>query len=459
MMLLEGVALADPCGFVPPPYINAVPLARTGVQRTYVFYKDGVETIAIRPGFTGKVEEFGMLVPLPSPPEIKKMPDEFFAHIQSAIDPPEVVIDLRPQMWNARSMQGLAPTAVAESSADKKLEFDEVRVLKQEAVGMYEVAVLEAGSASALYKWMVQHGFKYQKCMDEVTNDYVKIGWCFVAVKTRIGNKGATDPKPGMREKPDPTLPNGAPWDGYVQGMAYRFKVDKPVVGMRLSTYNDADDRRQIVYALTDEPIKIHGVPEDRIKRQIAGKKLHRNVTGLLPIRIVNGTVKELTAQHLENVKGLRDPAPHNGDAKTLFVSDLYAAKTGKLSLEDEELEKLYLRIGERMNMRGPSVDALHAKELEKMRKEIADKGLSDLKDMTLTVIDGEFPFELMRKENLTFDGYKMKSADNTNLKYDARAMGPNPQGSWGTRLEDPEAAIGIGGTSGKSWYEQLWGN
>jgi hypothetical protein len=261
-----------------------------------------------------------------------------------------------------------------------------------------------------------------------------------------------------MREKPDPSLPKGASWDGYVQGMAYRFKVDRPVVGMRLSTYNDADDRRQVVYMLTDEPVKIDGVPDDRIKRQISGKKLHRNVTGLLPVRIVNGTVKELTAQHLEGVKALRDPAPHNRDAKTLFVSDLHASKTKKLTLEDEELEKLYLRIGERLQMRGPAVDAMHEKALAKMRAEIADKALVDLKYMTLTVIDGEFPFELMRKQNLTFKTYSMPSANNTNLKYDARAMGPNPQGAWGTRLEDPEGALGIGGAKGKSWYEQMWG-
>ena len=386
------------------------------------------------------------------------MPDEFFAHIASAIDPPEVVIDLRPQMnWDMSSSMEMSSRA-PEAKADRDLAFDEVRVLKQEAVGMYEVAVLEAGSASALDKWMEKHGFKYPKGMDEVTNDYVKLGWCFVAVKTKVGNKGATDPKPGMREKPDPTLPQGASWDGYVQGMAYRFKVDKPVVGMRLSTYNDADDRRQVVYMLTDEPVKFEGIPEDRIKRQISGKKLHRNVTGPLPVRILNGTVKELTAQHLESVKTLRDPAPHNRDAKTLFVSDLHAAKTKNLSLEDEELEKLYLRIGERLMMRGPAIDALHEKELAKMRADIAKDALVDLKGMTLTVIDGEFPFELMRKQNLVFKSYSMPSGNNTNFKYDARAMGPNPQGSGGIRLDDPEAALGLGAPKGKSWYEQMWG-
>ena len=62
-------ASADPCGMVPPIYTGQdVPLTRVGLQQTYVFYKDGVETFVIRPGFTGKVDEFGMLIPFPTPP-------------------------------------------------------------------------------------------------------------------------------------------------------------------------------------------------------------------------------------------------------------------------------------------------------------------------------------------------------------------------------------------------------
>ena len=46
-----------------------------------------------------------------------------------------------------------------------------------------------------------------------------------------------------------------------------------------------------------------------------------------------------------------------------------------------------------------------------------------------------EFPFELMRKQNLSFKSYAMPAGNNTNAKYDARVMGPNRQASWGIRL------------------------
>jgi hypothetical protein len=462
-MVVGQEALADPCGFVPPPYINAVPLARTGVQRTYVFWKDGVETIAIRPGFTGKVEEFGMLVPLPSPPEIKKMPDEFFTHIASAIDPPEVVIDLRPQRWNSRSM-GMPSVAMsaAEGKADRDLAFDEVRVLKQEAVGMYEVAVLEAGSAKALDKWMTEHKFKYPAGMDAVVNDYVASKWCFVAVKTRIGPKAQTDPVPGMKNKPKTEKPPLASFDGYIQGMGFRFTTPKAVVPMRLATYNKADDRRQIVYVLTSEPVKFEGVPESRVVRQIDGAKLGRNVTGPLPLRILGGKLADVPKERLEWVRAQREPGPHNGSAKELFAGDLQAARTKELSMPHEEEEKELLNIGERLMLRGPEVDVLHAAELAKSKEEIAKTALADLRGMSLTVVDGEFPFELMQKSNLTFAAYSMPKDKNNDVAYDAKNLGPG----WareGVLVEghvDP-ATKKVDGKSGgsKTWYDTLWGN
>ena len=94
-------ASADPCGMVPPVYVgDDIPIARVGEQKTYVFYKDGVETVVIRPGFEGKVEEFGMLIPFLAIPDLRKVSDNIFPHIAAAIDPPEVVIDVRQRIFS-----------------------------------------------------------------------------------------------------------------------------------------------------------------------------------------------------------------------------------------------------------------------------------------------------------------------------------------------------------------------
>ena len=414
---------ADPCGMVPPIFTgNQSPIARIGLQKTYVFHKNGVETFVIRPGFTGKVDNFGMLIPFPNPPELRKVSDNIFEHIANAVDPPEVVVDLRVRRRMLGRGGAGAPMAVM---LEKKLELSEERVtvLKQEAVGMYEVAVLEAGSARALKKWMDTNGYKYPEGMDKVTNEYVDIGWCFVAVKTKVGPKSAVNPRAGQRNV-RPELPSGSVFDGNVQGMGFRFKSDKLVVPMRLSAFNEGE-LRNVVYLLTDGPRKIRSIPEEYVVRQIAGRQLFDNVTQPLPLRIIGGTEKDIPKHQRQGLPGRRNPEPKNGIAKELFASDLLAVSTGNLSLGHEEQEKELLRIGEHFGLRGGEVDNENAQALADARKKTVKSGLKMLTDMTLTVVDGDFPREVIARENLTFANYKMPRSRNDSRTYDANRFGP----------------------------------
>jgi len=419
-------ANADPCGMVPPIYTgDAVPITRIGLQKTYVFYKDGIETVVIRPGFRGNVDEFGMLIPFPTPPALRKVSDSTFDHLVAAVDPPEVVVDLRIRY------RMLARGAVQKSAApmqDSKLKYEGVKVIKKEAVGMYEVVVLEAGSSAALKGWMGEHGYMYPKGMDEVCDDYVELGWCFVAVKTRVGRKDGVEPKPGQRDV-DSKLPSGSSFDGHVQGMGFRFKVDELVVPMRLSAFNGGD-LRNAVYLLTDGPRKIRAIPEEYVVRQVSGQQLFDNVTKPLPLRIIGGTEKDIPAYMLASLPQRRDPTPKNGAAKELFAADLLAVKTGELSLAHEEMEKQLLNIGENLSLRGPAIDKVNANFLTEERAKTVDKGLADLKEMTLTVVDGDFPREVISSQNLTFGEYKMAEAKNDAQSYDAASYGPGAEKS-----------------------------
>jgi hypothetical protein len=269
--MLVAVALADPCGMVPPIWTGQGPapvgIERTGLQQTYVFHRDGVQTIAIRPGFTGSVEEFGMLVPLPAVPALRKIDDRTFLHLAAAVDPPPFTVHVLEDQpyWGDADM----PMAEASAAMDDGLTLgrSEVRVVKEEAVGMYEVAVLEAGSSQALRRWMDRHRFRYPDGMDETVDDYVDEGWMFVAIKTRVAEGGGVAPQPGMRSVDD-GLPSGASFDGYVQGMAFRFEVDEPVVPMRLSTFN-GDDTHNRVYVLSEGPVRIREVSDSLVRRQV----------------------------------------------------------------------------------------------------------------------------------------------------------------------------------------------
>ena len=430
------LALADPCGMVPPIYSGpGKPIERVGAQKTYVYFDQGVESVAIRPGFRGQVEQFGMLIPFPSVPELRKLPDDVFPHIASAIDPPV------PTFWVRRyspkfSRRSGVQMASKSKSAEPELALDTVKVLKQEAVGMYEVAVLAAGSANALKKWMDEHGYRYPDGMEAPTNDYVKAGWCFVAVKTKVGQKKGVDPRPGLR-KVDSKMPTGASFSGHVQAMGFRFRTKELVLPMRLSAFNGGR-LRNIVYLLTNRPMKINGIAHKYVVRQISGSKLFNNVSKPLPFRVKGGTYEQLRSHQKENVKRRRDPAQYNRYAKELFATDAYAIKSRQLSLPYEEEKKELLRIGERLLLRGPQIDQLNQASLARKVDRAVRKALARIKQMTLTVIDGDFPRKVIADDNLSFSRYRMPGDLNTTEHYDARNMGPSRQDQSGILYGGP---------------------
>lgn len=427
-VLAAPVALADPCGMVPPVWtgVGAEPtIERQGLQQTYVFYRDGVQTIAIRPGFTGTVDEFGMLVPLPSAPALRKIDDKTFTHLEAAVDPPRV--EVHP--YNASfamddSVSELASTRSTSKMASAGLELrrDEVRVVNQEAVGMYEVAVLEAGSADALSLWMAQHDYAYPNGMDRVVEDYVHSGWLFAAIKARVGSGQDTHARPGMRGV-DVAKPAGARFDGYVQGMAFRFASPEPIVPMRLSTFNGSDTHNR-VYMLADRPVRVVDVDGDLVRRQVGGDDLLTNLLEPLPIR-VHGDADSIGVDGWTQVEAVRDPTPYNGVARDLFASDMLAVQQGSLSLPFEEHEKALLDVGESLGLRGAAIDQLVLAVVDAARDEAVSSVVYALEEMTLTVVDGELPREHLQSENLRFAGWTMPWWKNLESVWSLRPVGP----------------------------------
>jgi len=420
---------ADPCGMVPPIYLaDDEPIKRIGVQKTYVFYKNGLEAMVLRPGFSGHVDEFGMLIPFPSPPAIRKLPDNVFDQIAAAIDPPEVVVDLTPPQQGGFFGGGFGGGGGGFGGGGLgglgfQLAKDEVNVIREEAVGMYEVAVLAAGSSAALKRWMDDHKYTYPSGMDVVCPEYIEIGWCFVAVKTKVKQQAASQPQPGQR-KIDNDLPDGATFDGYVQAMGFRFRSRRLVVPMRLSVHNPGS-LRNVVYLLSDTPSKIRNIPEKFVVRQISGFKLYDQLTRPLPLRIIGGKLADIPRVTARGLKQRRNPQPHNGVAADLFAADLLAAKTQRLASDIEDLEGDLQQIGEALDLRGGKIDEEVRRLLQRRRDRIARVVLRGLDNMTLTVIDGEFPREVLARENLTFARYQMPLKRSSPEFYDAKEMAP----------------------------------
>ncbi len=418
LMSLACMVAADPCGMVPPIYTGeGPPITRVGVQKTYVFYKDGIESFVIRPGYSGKVGDFGMLIPFPTPPALRKLPDNIFGQLAAAVDPPEVV------EWIYDPDERVYEMSAAVGDSEQSLGVNEVAVLRQEAVGMYEIAVLAAGSPEALALWMEEHGYRYPQGMDKACAEYIADGWCFVAVKTRVGPKAGVDPDPGMRTT-QPGLPDGASFDGNVQAMGFRFRSPELVVPMRLSAFNKGE-MRNVVYLLSDAPQKVQRLPEGHVVRQLPGAELRSHLTELLPLRVVGGSVDDISAERWQQLLVQRDPKPHNGLAAELFAADLLAAREQRLAHPHEEQEKRLLSVGEALGLRGEEMDRLHHEALLADHEAVVARALAELDGMWLTVIDGDFPREVVAEDNLHFEAFRMPGSENTAERYEATSLGP----------------------------------
>src|SRR5437016_13567832 len=180
-----------------------------------------------------------------------------------------------------------------------------------------------------------------------------------------------------------------------------------------------------IFYLLTDGPRKIRSIPEEYVVRHLTGDDLVRNVTQPLPLRIIGGTEADIQDWQRQGLPQQRNPTPHNGFAKELFASDLLAVKNGRLSHPHEENEKMLLRIGEHFGLRGGEIDKLNLAALDREREKAIKDALDDLKKMTMTVIDGDFPREVVGAQNLIFGEYRMPARRHSTEFYDANEKKP----------------------------------
>jgi len=366
-----------------------------------------------------------MLIPFPSPPAIRKLPDNVFEQIAAAIDPPEVAIDVRPQVFLGGGFGAGGGFGGGGGAFGGSLGFvpqNQVRVIREEAIGLYEVAVLAASSANALKRWMADHKCAFPSGMDVVCPEYIQQRWCFVAVKTKVKQKDAGRPRPGQRKIED-NLPEGASFDGHVQAMGFRFRTRQLVVPMRLSVHNSSD-LHNVVYLLSDTPSKIRHIPQKFVRRQVSGMKLYDQMTQALPLRIIGGTIDDVSAFRRRGLVAERDPQPHNGVAAELFASDIVAARSRRLESRGEAFEKDLLKINEALDLRGKEVDKDVRQLLFTERRRLVRAALKAIEDMTLTVIDGDFPREVLARENLTFAEYHMPLDRSDRAFYDANKLG-----------------------------------
>lgn len=214
-------------------------LVNEPAQKAMVMVRNGVETLVISPGFTGKAADFAWIVPVPKRPRVAIVKGALFHELAMLIEPP-YRRDAQVPTAGGADLAG-APKAA-------------VTVLERKTAGAYDVSVLAATDSGALMRWLKQNRYHLPPAAKKPIAQYIHEGWTFVASRVRVPKDAR-----GLAT-------------GTLAPVKLTFPSRLPVYPMRLSSINPrAFD--VLVYVITDT---LHPPVAVRVPR-------HRHVIQVFP--------------------------------------------------------------------------------------------------------------------------------------------------------------------------------
>lgn len=180
------------------------PVLVKGDQRVFIYHRRGMQHLVLQNSFEGQASDFGMILPLPAPPEIKKVDRKFFAQLIQLTNLPQA---------------GKLAARESAGAADTQATPPQVVVINRQVVGVFEAVTLGATDADALTKWLDDNRYTYDKTAVDLFRHYVAQKWVFVAIRAKLGAAKTR-------------------FDGALQPMGFRFPTDAPVLPTRMAAAN-----------------------------------------------------------------------------------------------------------------------------------------------------------------------------------------------------------------------------
>ncbi|OGD65881.1 hypothetical protein A3F08_00120 [Candidatus Berkelbacteria bacterium RIFCSPHIGHO2_12_FULL_36_9] len=137
-------------------------------QKATIYHDGKTETLVLQTSFSGDAKNFAYIVPTPSKPEVSKVSDDIFTNLETL----------------TMNYFGQPIPMVAEEPIYKALDAGSaVNVLEEKQVGLFEVKVLSATDASALFNWLKENDFTYPESKKYILDDYIQNKWFFTTAK------------------------------------------------------------------------------------------------------------------------------------------------------------------------------------------------------------------------------------------------------------------------------------
>ncbi len=199
-------------------------------QRALIIHDGEKETLVLQVKYSGNVENFAWVVPIPVLPEensITTDSDSIFQKLHEVTQPRLYKIKGRDG-WGKLGGGGDGPEDVAEIVPKMGIQ-----VWERLQVGPYAVAVLSGSSSQALIDWLTSNGYHFPKEASSTVDFYVRKNWYFLA--SRVTVQSALPKSNSMFQAGLPAL-------------KMTFKTEKPVFPLRISELSSAKENEIELY-------------------------------------------------------------------------------------------------------------------------------------------------------------------------------------------------------------------
>jgi len=143
---------------------------------------NGIEHLIRRADFHTDAEDFGFLVPTPSPPELSEVDGDVFDRLRTHITPPT---EYRGGDWEPMTccMMPLFLVMAGDGAPIEVAAVDSVQVLSTARVAGMDATVVRADEAEALGAWLGERGYENRPALVEWLAPYVEEGFAITAFR------------------------------------------------------------------------------------------------------------------------------------------------------------------------------------------------------------------------------------------------------------------------------------
>jgi len=227
LLFFSNRVFADGCFFYEVEQIGNS--AESPNQRALIIYDGEKETLVLQVKYSGEVEKFAWVVPLPNLPEantITTEDDTIFEEIHDETQPKVYrIFDRYGKGYYLGGGGGEGDSELIPEVA--------VQVWERLQVGPYEVAVLSGASSQALIDWLATNGYDFPGEAHAIIDFYIQKHWYFVATRVHVAS----------------TLDkNNSSYQAGLPALKMQFQTDKPVFPLRISELTSANENEIELY-------------------------------------------------------------------------------------------------------------------------------------------------------------------------------------------------------------------